>query len=143
MAWTADVVAGLAQHLAAAGVGTYSPAGAYTSAQVGIFMDVVPAAPDRVVTVTPYGAADDPTLSDSVLMVQVRVRGTKDPRTAYDLDDAVFAAMQNLPRSILNGVTVVGAWRTSAGYLGPDGNGRHERTSNYRLTVHRPTPNRT
>lgn len=142
MGFTGDLMAGLAGFLAAQGVGVWRATGVYTSTEVGIVLDVVPANPTQVVTITPYAASDSPDLSDSELSVQIRVRGTTDPRTAYDLDDRVFEAMQNLPRTVLGGVTVVGAWRTSGGYLGVDGNARHERSSNYRLLVHRPSPYR-
>jgi hypothetical protein len=143
VSFTGDLMAGLAQYLADAGVGVYSPTGAYTASQVGIVMDVVPASPDRVVVLTPYSPTDSPTEAESEIALQIRVRGDRDPRTAYDLDDRAFEAMQNLPRTVMGGVTVVAAWRTSGAYIGPDTNGRHERTSNYRLPVHRPSPHRT
>lgn len=142
MSFTGDLMAGLAGYLAAEGVGTYRATGVYTSGEVGIVFDVVPASPAQLVVLTPYAASDDPTLSDSEVSLQIRVRGTTDPRTAYDLDDRAFDAMQNLPRTEMGGVTVVGVWRTSGAYLGVDGNARHERTSNYRLLVHRPSDNR-
>lgn len=142
MSFTGDLMAGLAGFLAGHGVGTYRSTGVYAAGEVAIVYDVVPATPDQVVVVTPYAGFDSPTLSDSEISLQIRVRGTKDPRTAYELDDKAFDAMQNLPRTVLGGVTVVAAWRTSGAYLGVDGNARHERTSNYRLLVHRPSANR-
>lgn len=142
MSFTGDLMAGLAGFLAAQGVGTWRATGAYVAPEVPIVLDVVPATPDQVIVLTPYSATDSPEMSDSELSLQIRVRGTKDPRTAYDLDDRAFEAMQNLPRTVLGGITVVGAWRTSGGYLGVDGNARHERSSNYRLLVHRPSPHR-
>jgi hypothetical protein len=144
VSFTSDLLDGIAQRLEDADIGTFNPTGAgYTTGQVGIVFDVVPAAPDKVLVLTVYGATDDPTLSDSELSLQVRVRGTRDPRTAYDLDDAAFDVLQNLPRTALGGTTVEAAWRTSAAYMGVDSNGRHERVSNYRLRIHRPAPHRT
>jgi hypothetical protein len=143
MGFTGDLMGGLAALLAARGVGTYNPSGAYTAAQTGIVHDVVPSSPDRVIVLTPYSPTDDPTLSDSVVRVQVRVRGTRDPRTAYDLDDAAFQVLHNLPRQTIGGAVVTGGWRRSGAYIGPDSNGRHERTSNYEFQVHRPTEHRT
>jgi hypothetical protein len=142
MSWTGDLMAGLGQFLNDEGVGIWRSSGVYTANEVGIVLDVVPSSPSQVITLTPYMSTDAVGLSDSELSVQVRVRGTADPRTAYALDDAAFEAMQNLPRTVLNGVTVVGAWRTSSAYLGADSNQRHERSSNYRLLVHRPSPHR-
>lgn len=142
--FTTAVMDGLAQHLEDAGVGTFHSTGvAYTAAQVGIFFDTVPAAPDRVIVLTGYAATDDPTQAVSELSLQVRVRGPRqDPRIAYELDDAAFEALQNLPRTGIGGTTVAGIWRTSGAYLGVDGNGRHERSSNYRVSLHRPTLHR-
>jgi len=142
VSFTGDLMAGLAEFLAAEGVGTYKASGVYAADEVGIVLDVVPAAPERVVVLTPYMASDSPALSDSELSLQIRVRGTRDPRTAYELDDKAFEAMQNLPRTVMGGVTVAAAWRTSGSYLGVDGNARHERVSNYRLLVHRPSEHR-
>ncbi len=143
MGSTTDLLDGVASLLASRTAWTYDRTGFYTAAQTGIVHVVVPAAPDRVVVLTPYLPDDDPTLSDSQVRVQVRFRGTRDYRVASDMNDAAFDILQNLPRSILNGVTVVGAWRTSGAYIGPDSNGRHEFTANYRFQTHRPSPNRT
>ena len=138
-----DLMAGLAQFLEDQGVGSFNSTGAaYASNAPSIYFDVVPASPDRVIVLTPYGASDDPSLSETEVAVQVRVRGTKDPRTAYELDDKAFEAFQNVPRTVMGGVTVVGLWRTSSAYMGVDANGRHERTSNYAVRVHRPSPHR-
>lgn len=143
MSWTADVVTGLAQYLEDSGVGQFNSTGAaYAASTPAIYFDQVPASPDRVIVLTPYGGVDSPTQPESEIALQVRVRGTKDPRTAYALDDAVFGALQNLPRTVMGGVTVVGCWRTSSAYLGADANGRHERTSNFAVRVHRPSPHR-
>jgi hypothetical protein len=142
MSFTGDLMAGLAGYLATQGVGTYRATGTYTADEVGIVHDVVPASPARIVVLTPYGHADASTQAETDASVQIRVRGTADPRTAYELDDAAFAAVQNLPRTVMGGVTVVAAWRTSSAYLGVDSNARHERSSNYRLRVHRPSLHR-
>lgn len=144
MTWTRSLTEGLAQLLENYDVGTFHSSGvAYTAGQTAIVIDYVPAQPDRVVTVTLYAAADDPTLGESEAAVQVRSRGTRDPRVAMDMDDAVFNALQNLPRSAVGGTVVAGCWRTNSGYMGADDNGRHQRVSNYRLLVHHPVPTRT
>lgn len=143
MGFTADLLAGVATHLAAANVGVYKASGVYAASEVGIVFDVVPANPDRLVVLTAYGDTDDPTQNVSAVDVQVRTRGTADPRTTQDMQDAVFDALQNLPRRQFGGITVVSCFRRSTAYLGVDSTQRHERVSNWRLTLHRPTPNRT
>lgn len=52
---------------------------------------VVPAAPPRVVVLFCYALADDLDQADSLIGLQIRVRGgTPDPRDALALLDAVF-----------------------------------------------------
>jgi hypothetical protein len=140
--FTTTFMDGLAQYIENRDVGVFHSSGVYTAAQVGIVFDAVPASPDRVIVLTEYAAVDDPTEPDTELSVQARVRGTRDPRTAQELNDAVFEALQNLPRSLLGGTTVAGIWRTSSAYLGVDASGRHERVSNFAIRLHRPTPHR-
>ena len=141
--FTTTFMDGVAQYLENAGVGVFHSSGVgYTTGQVGIVFDVVPAAPDRVIVLTEYAATDHATEPETELSVQARVRGTKDPRTAQELNDAVFEALQNLPRRLIGGTVVSGIWRTSSAYLGVDANGRHERVSNFTVRLHRPTPHR-
>lgn len=142
MAFTADFTAALAQLLEDEGVGAWKPTGAYTSAETAIVPGLVPAQPDRLITLTVYGYLDDPTQAESTLLLQVRTRGTKDIRTSENTQDAVFDVLQNLPRRELGGVTVAGCWRRSAGYLGVDDNQRHSHSSNYEFRLHRPSPHR-
>ncbi len=141
--FTTTFMDGVAQYLENRDVGTFHSSGVgYTTGQVGIVFDIVPATPDRIIVLSAYAAVDDPTEPETELSMQVRVRGTRDPRTAIELDDAAFEAFQNLPRSLLGGTIVSGIWRTSGAYLGVDANGRHERVSNFAIRLHRPTLHR-
>ncbi len=142
MGWTADLAAGLGQLLDTKGLGVWRPDDVIADPETAIVAAIVPSAPTKVITLTLYGFDDAPTLSDTEGMVQVRTRGDRNPSTVDDLDDAVFDVLQNLPRTVVNGITISGCWRRSAAYLGVDGNGRHSRTSNYRLLTHRPSPHR-
>lgn len=142
MSWTSDLMGGLATYLDAQTAATYRSSGVYTAGETAIVFDTVPASPDRLIVLTPYSTTDHPTLTDTEVSVQVRVRGTKDPRTAYELDDAVFEALQNLPRTVMGTVTVLAVWRQNSAYLGVDANGRHERVSNYRLLTNRAAAHR-
>ena len=138
------LLTGIAQLLATAGLGTWRDTGVYTAAETGIVMDTVPASPDRVITLTDYVVADDPTLSDSVIGVQVRTRwGGQDPRPVKDLDGSIFDVLHGMPATTLTGgVRVVSCFRRSGTSMGQDLNGRWGRSSNYYATVHRPSQNR-
>lgn len=145
MGFSDDLLSGVAAHLAAGGIGTWKPSGAYLPTDLNpIFVTAVPATPDRVIVLTPYTVSDDASMSDSVQGMQVRLRGTKDPRTVQDIDDRIFDRLHGAHGVTLpGGMRLVMCERRSGTPLGTDGNGRHERTSNYHLTVHRPSAHRT
>lgn len=142
--WTTSLITGLAELLAAGGVGVWRPTGpAYTDAEIGILMRAIPQQPDRVITLAPYPVASPVGLADYVQGVQVRCRGTTDPRVCEDLGDAVFDLLDSASRLTLGGVSVVQIYRQSHTSLGQDGNGRWESSSNYYVEAMRATTNRT
>jgi hypothetical protein len=127
VSWTADLAHGLAEHLATAGIAVYRPTGVYRDDETGLVIGVVPAAPPRVVVVlTCYALADDVDQADSLVGLQVRVRGAgPDPRDALALLDAVFEELHGATHLEL-----------------ADANGRYEHADTYRLTSHRPSRRR-
>jgi hypothetical protein len=139
-----DLLTGVAQLLASANLGTWRDTGIYTAAETGITFDVVPQSPDQVITLTDYVVSDDPTLSDSVIGVQVRTRlGGQDPRPVKDLDGAIFNVLHGLESvTLTGGIHVVSLVRRSGASLGQDANNRWMRSSNYYATVWRPSANR-
>lgn len=143
MGYTTDLLEGLAEHLAGAGIGVWDTDAAYTAAQVGIVLDVVPQDPPGVIVLSGYSVTDDPSLSDTVTGVQIRTRaGSVDPRPTDDIADQIFDQLHGAQDLDLNGIRVQLARRTSWTPLGPDQNRRHERSDNYYLTTHRPSPHR-
>lgn len=140
--WTSNLAHGLAEHLAASGVGTYRPTGIYDDTETGIVVGKAPASPPRIVALTPYPLSDSPD-ADSVTGLQVRARSAgPDPRDALDLIDAVFAALAGLTSTTFAGAFVHRVQRTGGGDIGTDDNGRYEHTSTYQLTAHHPTTHR-
>jgi minor capsid protein len=143
VSWTAELAHGLAEHLAAAGVGVYRPNGAYRDDETGIVIAIVPAAPPRVVVLSCYPLTDDVDQADSLVGLQVRVRsGTPDPRNALDLIDAVFEELHGATHLTLSSVVVHLAERTVSTPLGRDQNGRYEHADTYRFVAHRPSRHR-
>jgi hypothetical protein len=138
------LLTGVAQLLSVANLGTWRDTGIYTAAETGIVFDVIPVAPDNVITLTDYIVSDDPTLSDSVIGVQVRTRcAGQDPRPVKDLDGAIFNVLHGLESvTLTGGVHVVSLVRRSGASLGQDANNRWMRSSNYYATVWRPSANR-
>lgn len=144
MSFTADLAHGLAEYLAAAGIGAYRPTGVYRDDEVGIVIGAVPASPPRLVVLTPYPLVDDVDQADSVVGLQVRVRGaTPDPREALALADAVFDVLHGATHLSVGGVEVHLVQRAASAPMGQDHNRRYEHADTYRLTAHRPTSHRT
>jgi hypothetical protein len=88
--------------------------------------------------------SDDPSLSDSVTGLQVVTRAAgQDPRPTDDLTDDVFDVLHGAHGvDLATGIRVVEALHRSGSTQGQDENGRWRFASNYYLTTHRPSPNR-
>lgn len=142
MGFTSDLLVGVAQLLDADGVAVWDPTGTYANTDVGIVIGPPSQSPPSLVALAVYNSSDDPATPDSTVFLQVRTRAPDDdPRKADDLDDGVFNALQGL-RATINGIRLVYGKRNSSAPIGIDSNGRQERTSNYELMVHRPSPHR-
>lgn len=139
MAYTSDLLAGLAQLIAGAGLGTYRPTGVYTSAETGITIAVVPEAPDRLICLTPY-PVDDTGLTDVITGVQIRMRAGRNPTDVSDLADNVRDLFHNRRGFTAGAVLVTAMWRESQALLGQDEHGRIELASNYYVRGTRPGP---
>jgi len=141
MSWTTDLVAGLAQHIADAGLGTYRPTGAYTAGETGIVLGTVPPVPDRVIVLTPYAATRPLGLADTSVSVQVRVRGPAgDSRAASAVLDPVHELLDGARGLVLGGVRVVQILHASGpAPIGLDSSNRPELTDNFVVQAERPT----
>lgn len=143
--WTTDLLIGLGEHLDGAGVATWRPSGAYQAGETGIVVRGIPQSPDRLLTLAPYPLdnAEWRGMADYATALQIRVRGTVDPRVCEDLADSVFDQLDSLSGLVLNGVSVVDMWRQSYTSLGADDNGRWQRSENYYINAMRPTQRKT
>lgn len=141
-----DLLTGIAAALHAASLGTYLSTGVYQTTETGIVFGTVPQGPDRVITLTTYGVSDDPSLSTSVIGLQVRCRwGGANPTLVDDLADSIHSyLLAKHDWTLSTGVVVVQCQHASGPVsLGQDENRRWSNSTNYYLTVHRPTTNRT
>lgn len=148
---TTTLLTCLAQHLEDASVGNWDPEGTYSPDTVGIYLKALPGTetdPDTALALAAYGVDDTPGWDDHAdggravtVGVQVRVRGTRDPRVVDDLTDAVYRALHNTPGLVLGDDTPVPValiWRVSLAELGPDDEGRWETASNFYARLDRP-----
>jgi hypothetical protein len=143
--FTTTFVEGLAVNLGAAGIGVWRPDGpAYTADETAIVVREIPTQPDRLITLSAYRVGDDyPGLADYVQAVQLRIRGTTDPRVCDDLGDAVFDLLDSREQWACGGIPVVYSQRRSDTSLGWDSSHRWESSHNYYFDVMRPTAHRT
>lgn len=144
MGWTSDLLTGLAEHLDANSVGIWRPTGAYGADETAIVIRAIPQEPDRLITLAPYPVGTTLRgMQDHVSAIQIRVRGTTDPRVCEDLADEVFDLLDSCGRQTLNGIALVDMWRQSYTSLGQDANLRWEASHNYHVEAMRATANRT
>lgn len=110
---------------------------------VALTAKVLPDSPDRALAVTVYGREEspDPNLSDLVLAVQVRSRGrAADPLECDDLAEAARLALHQAHRTTWGSLRIERVYWFTGGHIGPDENGRQERSDNYRMVLQRPGP---
>lgn len=140
---TTDMVGGIAQLLAAAGIAVYRPDGlVYTADETAITKKDLPPAPDRVIAITAYGAGDDqPVITYGQRFVQLRFRGAAgDPDDVDDLADAAFDALHGRENLTFGSVHVTQILRFSSVPLGMDEQSRRwQRADNYQLDVDWPS----
>lgn len=131
---------GVAQLLAAAGVGTWQPAGVYApGTDRPVYIRAVPAQPDRVITVSHYPVSALPGVPDTVEGIQVRNRGpADDPRPADDDADAIRRVLDGLEHVDIAGMHVSLCRWQSGGVMGQDANRRWEMAQNFYLLTTRP-----
>jgi len=143
MSWTSDLLTGIAEHLAAEGVGSWNPTGIYTAGQTGIYLAIMPPGPadgsgDRAIVLTDYDPNGGTTGGDTAPRVQVRCRGLRnDPLSVLAIKDGVRMALEGLDAVVFGEVTVSGINHVSGTPMGVDGNGRHERSDNYEILARR------
>ncbi|WP_027945958.1 minor capsid protein [Amycolatopsis taiwanensis] len=143
--YTVALLKGLAQRIADQGIALYrSDGSAYLPTEIGLFFDAMPPEPDRAIVLTDYPVTDDPSLSDSVLGVQMRSRGLPyDAGSVKAIADGLFDLFHGARDFTVNGIRVVYVVRNSGAVLGRDDNNRWERSDNYYFSLHRPSANRT
>lgn len=142
MSVTNDLLDGLAQMLAAAGVGVYHPDGSgYAANETGILFKLLPPSPDRVIVLTAFGAnSDQPRITLGNQPVQLRFRGGPDPRDVDLIGDAAFTVLHGAEDLWFGSVHVIQILRTNSIPLGQDEqDSRWQRGDNYSLDVDYPT----
>lgn len=146
--WTEQLLTGLAELIDAAGVGRWEQDTVLADGDVpAVCLIELPAEITNVICLTDYPVEDDPSTTDGIVGVQVRTRGGRNPLDARRFADGVFEALHGLHGFVLGElgpypVTVAHIYRNSATPIGPDSQGRHERSENYYVHVNRASAGR-
>ncbi|MGI5444145.1 minor capsid protein [Streptomyces sp. CA-243310] len=130
----ADLLDSLARYLAATGLLTYDPAGRTGDT----FVEAMPPAPDRAVALSLYDAGPPEARDDTEQRrLQVRVRGTADPRVSRNRAEALCRALHGRTDvALADGSTLIlAAARGTPAPMGTDPAGRHEHVVNFDLDV--------
>lgn len=139
MTATSDILTGVAQLIAGAGIATWNPNGVYTLSQTGILMKIMAdgaGVPDRVVVLNLVPLTDDISLPLGRSMLQVAGRGIRNQPLDVDaLMDPIFDLLHGRTGDVFGTVTVVQMFRTSSVPMGEDALTRSERADKYFLDV--------
>lgn len=137
----ADLLDGLARHLAAVDLLTYDPTG--TSGDT--FIEIEPAAPDEAVTLTLYGGPEvDSKLPYDTPSLQVRTRAGADPRVSRARAQAIYEELNGLgPVTLPDGsYLLLAVANQTVTSVGQDALGRCGHVINFSLEVHAPSVHR-
>lgn len=138
----ADLLDGVARHLMARGLVTYDSSGRTGN----LFIESLPSTPDLAVALTIYddGNETDSQIGHDDVPVQVRVRGTTDPRPSRQLAQAIRDELLGLSEILLPDGTylLLGLGNSAVASMGADENRRHEHVANLVLRVRSATTHR-
>lgn len=133
------LVVDLAEHIANAGYGQWNPQGIYrTFAPPAIYLGRLPDEAGNSIALAVY--SDDRNRDDLTpdIRVQIRVRGTKDPRVTNRIADDIFQLLHRRDKYRLgtdNGTKILSSYRHLRTPEDTDTNGRWHRADSYTFTV--------
>lgn len=142
-----DLLVGIAEQLHAAGAGIWNGLAGLAAEASGlpaIVLRELPSSPGFVLALYHYRVSADARLTDSIIGVNFRARsGSKNPGPASLTLERVFLSLHALGRFRLGPGTdhelrVTDMYWQSEADLGPDSNGRPERSANYYVQLNQP-----
>tara|TARA_R100000278_G_scaffold101471_1_gene78010 strand:- start:1432 stop:1848 length:417 start_codon:yes stop_codon:yes gene_type:complete len=116
-----------------------------TGVSGNVFISTMPDKPDTVVMVSEYGSTSDDKNPFDDISIQVRVRGTRDPRVSYNIAKEIYDELHGLTNTVLisDGTRIVKVVAQNTPIdIGRDDNLRHEWTVNLQIEVRNISTNR-
>lgn len=133
---------GLAEWIADEVAGVWHPAGKYADSDLGIVLETVPQSPAQVISLWQYeGVEPDAANAIDEPGVQVRVRGTADPRVSRGVAQSIYDHLHGAGHFALpDGTWVESVIAVNSGpiHLTQDNNNRHEHVVSFRFEINNP-----
>jgi hypothetical protein len=140
--WTNDLLTGMAQAMAADGIGTFGPGHPTTSTACAITLGTAADEPIKAVALFAYSPVDDVMLANTMQPVQIRIRGTVDATSCDTIGDAIFDLFHGVTGLVFGTVHTSLIARNSVIPLGRDDHDRWMSSHNYYVHANRPTASR-
>jgi hypothetical protein len=142
MSSVVDYMVGIAEYLAENSVMLWDPDSmdldfVYPSTEIGIHLKDVRIHPDRIVVISPYLDLNSVVLPRRDIDFQIRTRGSQIATDCDEVADIHFKLLHRQHHLVWNGLEIARVRHTSMMTLGPDDQGRWERTDNYELITQR------
>ena len=140
MTTVAALLDSLAQRMHEQGVATFAPDAVYppTVTAPAVYFGQLFDSPDHAVAINHYWTGPDTFTQQHhpLMRVQLRWRGTNDPRVVHALADAGFDALHTLTPGIWpGGLQPLWVQRTIVAPIEPDQNGRWMRADSYEIRL--------
>lgn len=138
-----DLLTGLATLLGSVSIGVYKTT-AYAPTDIGITFGGLAQVPTQQIALTTYPVRDDPAPSnDSVVGVQVMLRGDETLASVKNLSGAIFNQFEGLTNRWFGQMFVPLMWRQTGRLDGKDSNNRWLSVESYYAMVNWPALYRT
>jgi len=132
----------LAYYLDDQGVLTFDETG--TSGDT--FINILPSSPDDAIGIFSEGGPNpSPRFIEDERDIQFMVRGTQDPRPAFNTADDIYDTLQGKTKFTTSDSTeiiMIDSIQSGPVHIGRDDNGRHRYSLNFRVEYENPTDNR-
>lgn len=139
-----ELIEGLATLLDSVSIGKYDTAGVYAADDVGIVFGAFTSEPSEQIVLTGYIVTDSPAPSnDTIVGVQVLLRGTEDLRSVQNRSGLIFDQFQGLGDRWFSSLYLATMWRHTGQLDGKDENSRWLSAESYYARTNWPTLYRT
>jgi len=110
------------------------------------FINILPQSPDDAIGIFSQGGPDpSPKFIEDQRDIQFLVRGTQDPRPAFNTADEIYDTLQGKTKFTTSDSTeiiMIDSIQSGPVHIGRDDNGRHKYSLNFRIEYENSTDNR-